>query len=138
MRCLGSPLPSYIHTSPPLTAPDTRGRTDVVLAGLDQAGPSFEARVFVDNPGADETTERSEHAGYAGTVHVYGGADPGEEGGPLPMTRTLDATGAVARAGGHDRAFTVTVVAVPYGDGVSPRDAGLDLDRLTVALRPGS
>jgi hypothetical protein len=45
---------------------------DVVFTGVEQAGPSYEALVFIGNPGANETTERSPEAGYVGSFSVFG------------------------------------------------------------------
>ena len=33
-------------------------RADIEFHELDHAGPSYEGRVFINNPGANETTER--------------------------------------------------------------------------------
>ena len=91
-------------------------RTDVVFEGVDQAGPSFEVRVFVDNPHADERTEpRSEH-GYVGSFHVYGyGAAPGAPFERAPITKYVVATDALRDAIAAGRDVTVTAVTVPYG-----------------------
>src|SRR3954470_3597555 len=56
---------------------DARGlegakRAELVFTGVEQAGPSFEGRVFLNNPGADESTARDPSSGYAGSFHVYG------------------------------------------------------------------
>ena len=47
-----------------------------MFEGVDQAGPSFEARVYLNHPGADETTPRTPEAGYAGSFHVYAYGTP--------------------------------------------------------------
>ncbi len=47
-------------------------RADVVFSGVDHGQSSFEVRLFLNNPGADSTTERSEANGYAGRFHVLG------------------------------------------------------------------
>lgn len=52
------------------------GRIELIFSGVEQAGPSFEGRVFLNNPGADESTERSPAAGYAGSFHVFGYGTP--------------------------------------------------------------
>ncbi len=49
---------------------------ELVFSGVEQAGPSFEARVFLNNPGADESTAQTPETGYAGTFHVYGYGEP--------------------------------------------------------------
>src|SRR2546425_10342320 len=56
-------------------------RADIVFEGVEQAGGSFEARVFLNNPEADTSTPMTPEHGYAGSFHVYGyGRDPGEPG----------------------------------------------------------
>ncbi|HEY1299190.1 MAG TPA: hypothetical protein VGF07_01745 [Stellaceae bacterium] len=47
-------------------------RADLVFEGVDHAGPSFEARVFLNNPGADAATPRDTAHGYAGSFHIFG------------------------------------------------------------------
>ena len=62
------------YTAPPIAMNALRDvrRAELVFRGVEQAGPSFEARVYLNNPDADETTERTPEAGYAGSFHVYG------------------------------------------------------------------
>lgn len=135
-------MPAHIHTSPPLrpaVAATSLRRASIVVEGFDQAGPSFEARVFLNNPAADEATALSVQAGYAGSFHIYGGgSDRDPTTGtvkPLPMTRSMEATDAVQQALQHDAELTVTVVAVPYSKSVSPQQAGLTLDLNSVSIR---
>jgi hypothetical protein len=47
-------------------------RADLVFDGLDHSGPSFEARIFINNPDADETTELTAQNHYAGRFHIFG------------------------------------------------------------------
>jgi hypothetical protein len=47
-------------------------RADLVFDGLDHSGVSFEARIFINNPEADATTEMSAQNRYAGRFHVFG------------------------------------------------------------------
>ena len=47
-------------------------RADLVFYGVDHAGPSYEARVFINNPKADAETERVDEQGYAGSFAVFG------------------------------------------------------------------
>ncbi|WP_433785338.1 hypothetical protein ACQPX6_03055 [Actinomycetospora sp. CA-101289] len=116
----------HIFVSGPLRPPDS-DPVHLVVEGLDQAGPSFEVRVFVDNPEADEHTTATADDGYAGSIHVYGGGggvDPAA--GRLPMSRAVDVTG-VVRGHRARSEVTVTLVAVPYSDVVTPEQAGLAL-----------
>ena len=54
-------------TPPPLSTAtlDTDfTRSDIEFLGVDHSGSSYEGRVYVNNPDADETTERTPEAGY--------------------------------------------------------------------------
>ena len=51
---------------------DEFSRADLEFRGVDHSGPSFEARLFLDNPNADAKTARDESEGYAGSFHVFG------------------------------------------------------------------
>jgi hypothetical protein len=106
-------------------------RAEVVFAGVDQAGPSFEARVFLNNPDADESTAQTPETGYAGSFHVYGYGEPappaiaeakakqgGGGGAVAPIEKRLHADEAAVRAAleGSDE-LTITVVPVPADPG---------------------
>lgn len=47
-------------------------RADLEFYGIDHSGSSFEARVFLNNPAADEETPRDEASGYAGSFWIFG------------------------------------------------------------------
>ena len=130
-------------TSDPLELPDLEdveelGRADLVFYGVDHSGPSYEARVFVNNPTADAATERVLDHGYAGSFSVFGHNGCFGDAGhclpdqrehdefdlraphPLrPLTMTVIATEAIRRAFVEPSvsALTVTVVIVVPDDG---------------------
>lgn len=121
------------YTAPSIHVGPFRGarRADLVFAGVDQAGPSFEARVFLNNPDADEGTPRRTQEGYAGSFHVYGYGEPappavgeakakrvGGGGAVAPIVKQLHADEAAVRAAlaGSDE-LTVTVVPIPADPG---------------------
>jgi hypothetical protein len=130
-------------TSDPLELPELEdveelGRADLVFYGVDHSGPSYEARVFVNNPKADAATERVLDHGYAGSFSVFGhNGCFGDEGHCLPdqrerdefdlraphplrpLTMTVIATEAIRRAFVEPavRELTVTVVVVVPDDG---------------------
>jgi hypothetical protein len=114
-------------------------RADIVVSGLEQAGPSYELRVFLGNPAADAATELTPDAGYAGSIHVYGYGDPPPPGlddarAPrLPMTRSLIATDPVRDAAARGPTAAITLVVVGYG----PPDPGVDLAGVDVAVLTG-
>jgi hypothetical protein len=47
-------------------------RADVVVAGIDHSGSSFEVRIFLNRPDAVGSTPRDQAHGYAGRFHVFG------------------------------------------------------------------
>ena len=115
-------------------------RADIVFDGVEQAGGSFEARVFLNNPEADASTPMTPEHGYAGSFHVYGyGRYPGEPapaGSPTaPTTRYITATDAV-RAALASGDVTVTTVAVGSGDqrGDGPGPGAIDAGRVSIRL----
>ena len=127
------------YTFPSIPLPDDRGTGDMqlVFRGVEQAGPSFEGRVFLDNPDADETTPATDDAGYAGSFHVfgYGAAAPPamkearsarESEGPAvaPIEKRVTVDPVVARRA-TESPLTVTVVSVPVeaGDELPARPA---------------
>jgi hypothetical protein len=121
------------YTAPPIPVrsfKDSR-RAELVFGGIEQAGPSFEGRVFLNHPDANETTAKTPEAGYAGSFHVYGYGEhpppalaeakarqsPGAA--PVaPIEKRLRADEATVRAAleGSDE-LTVTVVPVPVDPG---------------------
>lgn len=107
-------------------------RADIEFQGVDHSGPSFDAHVFLNNPAADETTERRLETGYAGTFHIFGhGGCFGEAGHcdvhsrrlydprpdhPLtPARKVVIATEAVRRAMEQTETLSVTVVPIIRG-----------------------
>jgi tyrosinase len=105
-------------------------RADIEFHELDHAGPSYEGRVFINNPGANETTERLDEDGYAGSFHVFGHGgcfgDPGHcdilARGPFdprpahpltPALKIVTATDALRSAlAANAEEVTITVVPV--------------------------
>jgi hypothetical protein len=107
-------------------------RADIAVEGLDQAGSSFDLRIFLNNPDADAMTEPTEDNGYAGSIYVYGYGRPpeGEVGARHPMTRSIIATDAVRRARAAGATAMVSLVPVPY-DSPGPE---IDLDGVEVSV----
>jgi hypothetical protein len=104
-----------------LTSAVGERRAQLVFAGVDQAGPSFEGRVFLNNPEADASTPQTPESGYAGAFHVFGYGTPAPPaiaearragGGPVaPIEKR------VRTALPETDELTVTVVAVPVDPG---------------------
>lgn len=110
-------------------------RADVEISGVDQAGPSFEVRVFLNNPQATLKTRTTREEGYAGSFHVYGygiwpddlGKSPEERAVQsktirAPIQKTVIATEAVRTAAAQSAEITVTLV--PVFPSNPPQDAG--------------
>jgi hypothetical protein len=108
-------------------------RADLIFYGVDHSGPSYEARIFLNNPAADLDTPRDSEHGYAGSFTVFGHFGCyGDEGHcdteqretdefdlrpvhPLtPQTKTVVITDALRRVGTSQ--VQVTVVPVTAGD----------------------
>jgi hypothetical protein len=124
-------------TLAPLALPEREegeqiARVDLVFYGVDHSGASYEARVYINNPEADERTEQDAAEGYAGSFTVFGhGGCYGDEGHCLPDQRTIDvfdrraphpltpytktviATEAVKRAIADTSTTEITVTVVP-------------------------
>lgn len=47
-------------------------RADLIFHGLDHSGPSYEGRVFINNPNANSTTPDDFGEGYTGSFFVFG------------------------------------------------------------------
>jgi len=61
--------------SEPLDLPEDRAdvqRADLIFYGVDHSGPTYEARIFLDNPRANADTPRTVDEGYAGSFTVFG------------------------------------------------------------------
>jgi hypothetical protein len=121
------------QTSVPISVEsfESLDRPELVFRGVEQAGPSFEGRVFLNRPDADEATATTPEAGYAGSFHVYGyGEHPppgladeqarrGAGGTPVaPIEkRVRPDEGALQNALQGSGELTVTVVPVPADPG---------------------
>ena len=123
---------------PPADVPFSRA--DLVFYDVDHSGPSFQARIFLDNPQADESTPLTDDQGYAGAFHIFGHGgcfgDPGHcdvPEGPrdpfdlrpphqlTPVTKTVTVTDAVRRHAGAEVRVTVVPV-VRTADGPTRPD----------------
>jgi tyrosinase len=129
-----------IYVSPPIdTSSLLRGfyRADLVFRDLDHSGPTFEGRVFLDNPRATADTAKTAEHGYAGSFFVFGhgacwgGAghcdvrmprpyDPRPAHPLVPLDKVVIATEALRRALAARTPITVTVV--PLAIGAAPDD----------------
>jgi hypothetical protein len=126
-------------------APERFARADIEFVNVEQAGPPFEAHVFLDRPDANASTGHTPENGYAGSFYVYALSLTGRQlsGGesdrarPLvPTTRYIVATEAVRAALEHGNRVVLTVVAEPHGpaddlgDILAAMDVRIVFDRL--------
>jgi len=128
------------YTSQPISAAaiplEDVSRVDIEFERVDHSGASFEGRVFLNNPDADENTDPAPENGYAGSFFIFGhGGCFGDEGhcevgteprqydpyDPrrshplLPVEMSVEATEAVRRAASQSGDIAVTVVPVITG-----------------------
>lgn len=104
-------------------------RADIEVHGIEHGGATYQGRIFLNNPGADEDTPRTAQTGYAGCFHIFGHGgclgDPGHcdvvprglhdprPAHPLtPAFKIVPATDAVRRALRAGDEITVTIVPV--------------------------
>jgi hypothetical protein len=113
------------------SVPEEFVRADLEFIDVDHAGPSFEARVFVNNPDANINTPPADSYGFAGCFNVFGhggcfgdaghcevhekhqnGFDPRPSHPLIPMKKVVIATGAVRKAVAERADLHVTVVPI--------------------------
>jgi hypothetical protein len=106
-------------------------RSDLEIYGIYHGGPSYEGRVFLNNPKADQTTPRTRENGYAGSFYIFGHGgclgDPGhcevnEENrdeydfrSPHPLTpakKKVTVTNTLREIAKTNKTATITVVPV--------------------------
>ena len=110
--------------------PPKFSRADLEFIDVDHSGASYEARVFINNPSANENTPTTEASGYAGSFNIFGhGGCFGDVGHcevhemrdefdfrpehPLtPAKKVVIATEAITRAAQLAENMTITVVPV--------------------------
>jgi len=142
-------------TSPPISLYFNQEETDfykasLELYGVDVSGPSYEGRVFINNPRADENTPTNEESGYVGSYHIFGhNGCFGDEGhceipqrrsydsrakaDAAPCYKSLDATMALKKVIESKNEIVVTVVplAVRGGKMGEPKDI-VHIDRIRI------
>ena len=126
-------------------------RADLMFDGVDHSGASYEARVFLNNPRADDKTPLTRDNGYAGRFHIFGhGGCFGDVGhcevrGPrrpydpryshplTPASKIVIATDAIRRAIGKGKDMTVTVVPIiTSGTKLCDYEHALKFDKVSV------
>jgi len=123
----------YQSTTPlPVSSvPEQFVRADLEFIDVDHAGPSFEARVFLNNPSANMNTPPQEAYGFAGCFNVFGHGgcfgdtghcdvhekredsfDPRLSNPLIPMKKVVIATSAIRKAINERADIHVTVVPI--------------------------
>jgi hypothetical protein len=107
-------------------------RANIEFDGVEQAGPAYEGRVFLNNPEAEANTPRTAECGYAGSFHVYG------LGVPLPekasIRKSVIATEAVRAALAKSESVTVTVVPIYVGSEPAAATRPIMFDDVRIVL----
>ncbi len=128
-------------------------RADLVFDGLDHSGASFEARIFINNPDADASTELTAQNRYAGRFHIFGHGgcfgdvghcevrgvprpyDPRPAHPLTPMRKVVIATDAlrreIKRSGGKELTLTIVPI-VRSGTERCDYENVLKFDRVSV------
>ena len=113
------------------TLPSKYERADLEFIGVEHAGASYEARVYVNNPHADAATQPIEANGYAGSFYVFGHGgcfgdvghcdvhahhreafDPRRSHPLEPMKKVVVATNTIRSAAARGSSINVTVVPI--------------------------
>jgi hypothetical protein len=108
-------------------------RADIEIHNVDHRGASYEGRVFLNNPDADENTKLSQQNGYAGSYHIFGHGGcvgnlghcdllptrPPYDKRPTqdlrPQYKRIIITDMLRKLGKRTSKFTITVVPVLFG-----------------------
>jgi hypothetical protein len=104
-------------------------QADIIIHGLDISGFSYEGRVFLNNPYANQDTPLSLENGYIGSYYVlgYGGFiqvenhmertrhDYGPSQLPVSQSKRIIITDALRRMGRHTDHFVISIVPVVAG-----------------------
>ncbi len=138
-------------TVPVKQLPEKFSRADLEFIDVDHSGASFEARVFINNPGANENTPATEDTGYAGSFSIFGhGGCFGDVGhcevherrdefdfrpthALAPAKKVVVATEAITRAVQLKTDITITVVPIVKSwTDKSDRDNVLKFDHINL------
>jgi hypothetical protein len=139
-RTLGAPVrptrPAKSFTARPVAidfaGPEHRfTRADLEISGIFHAEASYEGRIFLNNPKADDKTPKTLEHGYAGSFHIFGhGGCVGDPGHcevnehrrepydfrpPHPLTpakKRVTVTQALRHIARSSREVTITIVPV--------------------------
>lgn len=114
----------------PVTVPVSQGKPlNLVVHGLEQAGPSYEVRVFIGNKSANIGTPLHSQYGFVGTIPIYGygpsaSTIPGavDQKPRSPMSRELILPKESEKMLSGKQAIPLTLIPVHFGKGISAED----------------
>jgi hypothetical protein len=124
-------------------------RIDLEFWGVDHSGPSYEGRVFINNPKADINTKMIPENGYVGSYYVFGhgqcfgdlghcdvmeNSDPLSPSHPLtPLFKVLTVTEMIKKIGQKTNQFIVTIVPnVASGSMFETKDSFVKLAQMQI------
>jgi hypothetical protein len=109
-------------------------RADIEIHNVDHTGPSYEGRVFLNNPKANLKTPKNDRNNYAGSYHIFGHGgcygdlghcdfiperrkyDLRQDSDVRPQFKSIEATDLIKKLGRKINKFTITIVPVLYGN----------------------
>lgn len=114
----------------PVAVPVSQGKPlNLVVHGLEQAGPSYEVRVFIGNKSANIGTPLHSQYGFVGTIPIYGYGPsmptiPGaaDKKARSPMSRELILPEESEKMISGKQAIPLTLIPVHFGKDISAED----------------
>jgi tyrosinase len=125
-------------------------RVDLQFHGLDHSGPSYEGRIFINNPEADQNTPKTLENGYVGSYHIFGhGRCFGDVGHcevrkaispfdyrpshPLtPAFKRIKITDQIRKIGKNTKELIITIVPILSGIPEDPSKDVVKLERISI------
>jgi hypothetical protein len=126
----------FLFSDVPVALPRGRSfsRADIRFSGVDQSGPSFEVRAFLNNPKAGTNTPTNLENGYAGAFHIYGfgQGDVDAKVRRIETNYSIPATEAIKSALEKGQNISITLVPVYYDTPPSSAEDALQLKAVSI------
>jgi hypothetical protein len=125
-------------------------RADLEFHRVDHSADSYEGRVFLNNPNANQDTPKTLKEGYVGSYHIFGhGGCYGDDGHCeirrdrrpydyrpphqlTPLYKRLIVTDALRKFGKDTDKFTVTIVPVLAGGSTMKNEHIVKVDKISI------
>lgn len=125
-------------------------RVDLQFHGIDHSGPSYEGRIFINNPQADQNTPTTLENGYVGSYNIFGhGRCFGDVGHceirraispfdyrpshPLtPAFKRIRITDQIKKIGNDRKEFVITIVPILSGSLEDQTEDVVKLERISI------